>query len=95
MNTNKFDNLFGSDRDWIEGTLRDYEVPDGAIMEIGAHFFVLQNKINKLEAEKANKRDIFAEIGRAACQREEEAKQMIPSLIKRLGAVPQDRKSVV
>jgi hypothetical protein len=62
MKGNKYDNLFGDDRDWIEDALRDYEVPDGVINEIGAHFIVLQTKLDKLEAEKVNKRDIFAEI---------------------------------
>lgn len=63
MKGNKYDNLFGDDRDWIEDALRDHDVPDGVINEIGAHFFVLQTKVDKLEAEKAGKRDIFAEIG--------------------------------
>lgn len=64
MKSTKYDNLFGEDRDWIEDALRDYGVPDGVINEIGAHFFVLQTKVDKLIAEKECKRDIFAEIGR-------------------------------
>jgi hypothetical protein len=71
MKGNKYDNLFGEDRDWIEDALRDYDVPDGVINEIGAHFFVLQTKVDKLVAEKENKRDIFAEIGREAMQDDE------------------------
>lgn len=63
MKSNKYDNLFGEDRDWIEEALRTYDVPDGLLNEIAANFFVLQTKGNRLEAEKENKRDIFAELG--------------------------------
>lgn len=69
MSTNKYDNLFGKDRDWIEETLRDYDVPDGVIMQIGAHFCVMQQQLDK----KANKRDVFAEIAEEA-DREEESR---------------------
>lgn len=67
MSKNLYDNLFGKDRDWIEETLRDYDVPDGVIMQIGANFYVMQQQLDK----KASRRDIFAEI---AADREEASK---------------------
>ena len=91
MKDNKYNNLFGDECDWIEDALRDYDVPDAVIVEIGAHFFVLQKKIAKLESEKANKRDIFAEIANEGAASDEEFNQFFSGLAR---PQPKAKKSV-
>jgi hypothetical protein len=70
---NLYDNLFGKDRDWIEETLRDYDVPNGVIMQIGANFCVMQQQLDK----KSNRRDIFAEIAADADREEASRAQLV------------------